>query len=133
MIERTYAKQFMNSLEPLRDVHPTITLQLVYALLIIAYEESLTGTDLAARCAIGPSVTSRQLKVLGAHGGGLGLVALTRGLLGDNRQWHIVLTPKGAALIRAMIYAFKNGAPRRKRKPRLPRNTNDASEDLGCP
>lgn len=110
--ERTFADRFKNSLEPVRAIHPTITLQLVYAFLRVAAEESLTVTDLAARCGVSVTAASRHLKQLGSHGGGLGLVRFVPAMLGDLRQHHAVLTPQGLALVQAMMHAYSNGYPR---------------------
>jgi DNA-binding MarR family transcriptional regulator len=108
--ERTFAKQFMNCLEPLRKVHRTITLQLTYTFICVAYEEGLPITDYAVRCNVSPTTMTRHLKLLGSHGAGLKLIKLIPALLGDHRQRHVALTQKGEQLMREMIAPLRPNA-----------------------
>jgi hypothetical protein len=60
-----FARGMKNALEPLRSIHPTITLQLAYTYLQVVFEEGLTVSALAARCGVSHAVMSRHLRDLG--------------------------------------------------------------------
>lgn len=131
--ERTACGRVFYMLEVLTELHPTMTALLAKVFLRIAIEDGLTGTDIAARTHVNPSVTTRHLRALGAHGGGLGLVQFVQGPLGDRRQKHVALTPKGRKVIRDMFQAFKIGARARGDRMAEAMQAERATDGLGVP
>jgi DNA-binding MarR family transcriptional regulator len=131
--DRTACARFYSILQALTDLDPKMTALLAKVFLRIAIEDGLTGTDIAARTNVAPSVTTRHLKALGAHGGGLGLVQFVQGPLGDRRQKHVALTPKGLEVIRGIVQAFKTGAWARGDRMVRAMGAERAKDGLGVP
>src|SRR5258708_36280706 len=91
-----FAKGMKNTLEPLRSIHPTITLQLAYTYLQVVFEGGLTVSALAARCGVRHAVMSRHQRDLGNVNRHkktrLVLVAVTQRVYGDRRAPPVNLT-----------------------------------------
>ena len=106
---RFHARRMKKALEPLRSVHRTISLQLAFTFLHVAYDEGLTVSALATRCNVSNTAMSRHLRDLGSvnrHGKtGLELVTVTQRIYGDRREYRVILTQRGAMIARQIIAA----------------------------
>ena len=124
---RFHASRMKKALEPLRSVHRTISLQLAFTFLHVAYDEGLTVSALATRCNVSNTVMSRHLRDLGNinrhRKTGLELVAVTQRVYGDRRERHVILTARGANVARQMIAALHPAMPTRV-PPKSPPETD---------
>lgn len=96
-------------------VHRRISHSQMNTFLQVAIQQNLTVSPLAARCGISAAVMSRHLGDLGAFNRrrepGLGLVAMVQQAHGDRRERRVILTDRGAALVREVNLAMRGEGP----------------------
>lgn len=103
----------LQMLEPFRDRHPTMTLQMVISFLLVCLDEGTQGVrDYAQQANVSQTVMTRNLLDLGARARsgepGLGLVQQRSDPL-DLRRTQTFLTDTGTALAHKVIRALSHG------------------------
>ena len=108
---RRHARRLRRALGVLTSIHHRISLAQATTFLHVAWEEGLTVSALASRCGVQPTTISKHLRDLGPinrdQEPGLGLITITKGDYGDQREHFVILTERGTAVARQMIAIMK--------------------------
>jgi DNA-binding MarR family transcriptional regulator len=111
--ERQAAACLHGALRVLLSMRRSVTLQQVRTFLHVAFEEGLTVSGLAAKVGVPTNTVSKYVRDLGTTNRrqepGLGLITIIQRPHGDRREWHVILTERGAAVVRQMKAAFEHG------------------------
>lgn len=108
MFRRLYA-----ALKLLIPMHRRITTTQARTFLHVAFEEGLSVSTLATRCGVRTHTISKHLRDLGPINRrgepSLGLIEAIQKAHHDQREYFVILTPRGASLARKMFAIMRHG------------------------